>query len=311
MARVEGRPPGQGGFTLVEAVLAIAVMSILAGAMAPLAVRTLDRRREQVTRELLRQAFEALYGSRDRNLPNMRSDFGFRADGSLPDLRVMLNRPALTEPYGLVERHGNLGFGWNGPYWFGPVAGEGAAQAPADAWGERIRLVRGGEGNVQLVAHGGLCYPPMPVNQDGFRATVNLHFTALTPGTWALGHQQMVFGPAHGTGSAPPLERMQGSRAVLLEDSDRTPTPLDAGRTRNRTFQVYGGCLLVFDRHLPEEDGKRSSSSSSSSSTTSSLTSSMSPSSSSSTRGRSYYAHDHWLPLNLLPGETRDVWVAL
>lgn len=133
-----------GGFTLIEAAVAILVIAILAGAMAPLASKAFDQQREARTRELLRAAFEGCFGARDRRVANLRADFGFDPTASQTDLKVLVNRGG-TSWLGVPSYGNGYGFlcGWNGPYWTGPVDGN---SLPLDGWGTPIRLLVGASG---------------------------------------------------------------------------------------------------------------------------------------------------------------------
>lgn len=164
------------GFSLLEMAVGIAVMAILAGTMAPLAVKALDRHREAATRESLRLAFEALFGSRDHRVANLRADFGFDPKESHKTLPFLVANcwSAHVPAFGLHEG-AVFPWGWNGPYWQGPVHGK----VPVDAWGSPIDLV---------YAHGGwqvhspgrdrqkgaddLYYPPFPATESSYQATV-------------------------------------------------------------------------------------------------------------------------------------------
>ena len=132
------------GFSLVEAVIVIAIMAILAGAVAPLAIKALNQTREARTRENLKTAYEAMFGARDRRVSNMRADFGFNPAGNLPNLGKMTTStvaPAPNPPliYGL--NNGSIfSWGWNGPYWTGPTRLVAGTQVPVDAWGGIIQL---------------------------------------------------------------------------------------------------------------------------------------------------------------------------
>lgn len=167
------------GFTLVEVAVAIGVLGILAGAMAPMALRALNRHRAEVTRRQLEAAFEAMFGSRERRVANMRADFGFnpaRSYGALPFLVRNAWDPALPA----FGTHDGASFPWgyNGPYWLGPVV----AGLPVDGWGHPIRLDfdprRGGTwqlrslGPDQQEGADDLLYPPVPASVGAYSATV-------------------------------------------------------------------------------------------------------------------------------------------
>ena len=91
-------PQARRGFSLVEAVIVIAIMAILAGAMVPLALKAINQSRESQTRTNLKAAYEAMFGARDRRVPNMRADFGFNPAGNLASLGKMTTSTAAPAP---------------------------------------------------------------------------------------------------------------------------------------------------------------------------------------------------------------------
>lgn len=167
------------GFTLVEAAVAIAVAGILAGMMAPLATKVVDRHRTEATRVHLRDAFEAMFGARGRRVPNMRADFGFDPRNTLPNLRCLVAHDwGLAPPFG---PHAGASFHWgyNGPYWHGPEAGGN----PVDAWGSPIRLLYDAAnqtwqlqslGPDRLASRDDLFYPPVPAPVRSYEARVTV-----------------------------------------------------------------------------------------------------------------------------------------
>lgn len=188
------------GFTLIEAAVALLVIAILAGAMAPLASRALDQQREYRTRDLLRQAFEACFGSRDRRVANMRADFGFDPTASLSSLLVLVNRggtswsttPAYGNTYSFLS-------GWNGPYWTGPVNGSGQ---PLDAWGRPIQLLVT-SGAYQVLSPGldgvagtadDLVYPTVAVPYLAHNATLTLQVTKSSTNITGSASLSFVYG---------------------------------------------------------------------------------------------------------------------
>jgi prepilin-type N-terminal cleavage/methylation domain-containing protein len=193
------RTSGQTGFSLIEAAIAIAVVAILAGAAAPLALKVINQQREAKTRDNLKIAFEAMFGARDRRTVNMRADFGFNPAGSLANLGAMTLQGAMPA-YNL--HGGAFNWGWNGPYWTGNVDNS-AARAPLDAWGNplQLRLVPGI--GFQVISMGAnaqidtpvanptpqvddLVYPTLPVLlSPGYAGTLNVslnnaHGSAIT-----------------------------------------------------------------------------------------------------------------------------------
>ena len=134
------------GFTLIEAVIVIAIMAILASAATPLLMRSLTQQRTQKTRDMVRTAYEALVGARDRSVPNLTTDVGFVPTAAFNDLRILTTRnPAGGWPTGGVPpvypaAAAGFFWGWNGPYWSTPIQSQaGTNGLPADAWGRPFR----------------------------------------------------------------------------------------------------------------------------------------------------------------------------
>ncbi len=175
-----------GGFTLLEVAVVLGVLTILAGMFTPLATRTVARQREEATQEGLRLAFEALFGRRDRTVPNLRSDCGFAPPaGPLGNLDVLVGRSGIPA-FGLQPGDSALlPWGWRGPYWLGPVR-DGH---PADAWGNPLQ-VENRDGGVRVLsmdpARGPgairLAYPEAPFPWASLQSTLVLSVVPAEPG---------------------------------------------------------------------------------------------------------------------------------
>jgi len=178
---------GKHGFTLIETTIVIGIITILGGMIAPLSVRIIERKREEVTRKRLQIAFEAMFGSRERRVANMRADFGFTPPliqrGNW-GLNWMLRRSRTASPlWGPQPANGgalpaSFEWGFNGPYWTGPVD---RFDNPVDAWGNSIDYISYGNGSFQLRSRGpsgkrdeddNIYYPSIPVNISNFTSNV-------------------------------------------------------------------------------------------------------------------------------------------
>lgn len=121
--RPSRRPPG--GFTLIEIVVALVLVSLVAGALAPLVVRQANEKRRAVTVKKLKLLSLGIAGHAEYDT------FGFVGDmGALPATLNDLVALGTQAPY-LVDVNG-IGAGWNGPY----AEGVGPGSDPTlDGWG--------------------------------------------------------------------------------------------------------------------------------------------------------------------------------
>jgi len=115
---------GHRGFTLVEVIVILAVLSILAAIAIPTALRIFQVTAEEGTRDEMLNLKEAMIGNPDKLRGSVRSDFAFLGDiGRVPaNLDEILAKGAL--PAFSFDAAKQAGAGWNGPYITGSFAGE-------------------------------------------------------------------------------------------------------------------------------------------------------------------------------------------
>lgn len=144
---------GQGGFTLLELLLVVAILSSLALAATTFVDNADNQERFEATRERLEQIRFATIGDGGRTANGQAELRGFVADmGRLPgDLKELIEHPLDCNRDGTNEADGNgnglpddcewrldaatgLWVGWHGPY-LGVLADSTGVRAYRDGWG--------------------------------------------------------------------------------------------------------------------------------------------------------------------------------
>ncbi len=123
------------GFTLVEVVVILVVLSILAAVAIPMAFRIFQVTAEDTTREEMANLKKAMIGDPQRLQTSFRNDFGFLGDiGRIPaNLDEILLRGSLS--VFAFDTAKQAGAGWKGPYITGAAAGEEPEDFKKDQWG--------------------------------------------------------------------------------------------------------------------------------------------------------------------------------
>lgn len=126
------------GFTLVEVVIILVVLSILAAVAVPMALRIFERTAEDATREEMANLKKALIGDPQKLQSTFRSDFGFLGDiGRLPtaaeNLDALVTQGSFL-PFAFNDPK-QTGAGWKGPYIVGATSGQELEEFKKDQWG--------------------------------------------------------------------------------------------------------------------------------------------------------------------------------
>ena len=128
------RRVARGGFSLLEILVALVLLSILAGATAPLAMQHVRTQRLRTTLDRMSRIVAGMVGD------PARRGHGYVGDmGGLPANLADLNTRGV-QPLFAVDPNDGIGTGYNGPY----VPQTGAAGAAfVDAWGTAFAYVVG------------------------------------------------------------------------------------------------------------------------------------------------------------------------
>ncbi|MBN2374604.1 prepilin-type N-terminal cleavage/methylation domain-containing protein [bacterium] len=114
--KVYDGPNRENGFTLVEIVLVIILISILAGTAITYMKPSMDSYRFESTVKEMKTIKRAILGDPDIIINGIRNSFGYVGDmGGLPstleDLAVQGDQPSWQ-----YDNTNMIGYGWNGPY---------------------------------------------------------------------------------------------------------------------------------------------------------------------------------------------------
>jgi prepilin-type N-terminal cleavage/methylation domain-containing protein len=186
---LQRRHPSSAGFTLIEVIIVIAILAIMAGAMAPLAVRMIDSRRQDATLERQKSIYRSILGDPSAPGSGFVSDIGRLPSANLTDLAVAGTLPTYSlQPCG-------VGMGWRGPYL---LEGVDAIGQPLDGWGTPMVLIGGqiisaGPDRIMSTTADNLVYPPTPITANNVNGSIALEVFALDSST-----AQPVFVPAGG-----------------------------------------------------------------------------------------------------------------
>ena len=133
----------RNGFTLVEVIVILVVMSILAAVAVPVALRVFETAAEDATRGEMINLKKAMIGKQDRNQSISRGNFGFIGDmGRLPaNLEELYRQGSL--PGFSYDNGRQAGAGWKGPYITGGFSGEEADAFTKDGLGNDYILTVG------------------------------------------------------------------------------------------------------------------------------------------------------------------------
>jgi prepilin-type N-terminal cleavage/methylation domain-containing protein len=177
------------GFTLIEVIVVIAILAVVAGAMAPLAVQSINSSRRDATIKRQGLIYRAILGDPSAPGSGFLSDIGRLPSADLSELTTPGSLPLYA-----VQSCG-VGMGWRGPYL---LEGTNAAGLPADGWGAPMVLSGGqirsaGPDQNMSTTGDNIVYPATPIASNNINGSIVLSVTAMDAST-----SQPVFVPAGG-----------------------------------------------------------------------------------------------------------------
>jgi general secretion pathway protein G len=182
------------GFTLIEMIIVIAIMSIVAGAMAPMAVQMIGNSRQDATLKRQQLVYRAIWGDPELHGTGFLNDIGRIPAANLTELAVQGTLPSYA-----VQACG-VGMGWRGPYLLEGVDSTGH---PLDAWGTPMIFV-GTPSAFQICSAGpdqlmstadDLRYPSTPMTANNVNGSISLDVKVLDTSA-ATPNYVPVAGPA-------------------------------------------------------------------------------------------------------------------
>lgn len=145
----------ESGFTLVEVLMVVVLISVLAVASLQLFGDSDQDARYQETLSRMARVREALIGNPDLKVDGARTSFGFLGDiGALPQddsgLGALLDNSGGYPPYSM-DSGAHAGAGWNGPYL---GSGDASSLLVNDGWGRPLQYTVSWPFSATLTSYG-------------------------------------------------------------------------------------------------------------------------------------------------------------
>jgi len=132
------------GFTLIEVIVVIAVISILAAMAVPYAVKIIDQSREEATKKQMEEIYRAIMGDPKVPTAGYLGDLG-RLPAAPPAV-VLTNLNTQGSQAGLTTGALGVKYGWNGPY---VKIGYSDNAYLFDGWGRSLLYNNPGAGQIR------------------------------------------------------------------------------------------------------------------------------------------------------------------
>jgi prepilin-type N-terminal cleavage/methylation domain-containing protein len=122
------------GFTLIEAVVMVAILAILAAAITPAVLQQIVDAKATASKSSAKALYEAMAGRAD-----VKGSYGFLGDmGRMPtSAKELVTQEGAVAAFDAAQSFRGVGIGWRGPYL--PV-GETKEGFVVDAWGHEYRI---------------------------------------------------------------------------------------------------------------------------------------------------------------------------
>jgi len=134
------------GFTILELVVVLAVLTALVAFLAPSAFQTIQASRENETEDQLRAIFTAIRGEPSNG------NYGYLGDmGRLPTSLDELVTQGTQTAWHTTSHQGGVGRGWRGPY---ITRGDALSDLFRDAWGQTLSYSSSGGTAGQITSYG-------------------------------------------------------------------------------------------------------------------------------------------------------------
>jgi hypothetical protein len=218
-------------------IIVIAMLAIVAGAMAPMAVRTIDGSRKEATLKRQQMLYQAIFGDPASHGTGFLCDIGRTPGQDLTELALRGNLPTYaTQSCGAA-------MGWRGPY---VLEGVDKAGHPLDGWGEPMDFANG-----QIRSKG----PDRNLNNDA--DNLNYPSTAITANR--IYGSIVLEAVALDTSATPPTYVAAGGSATLCFARDGAmQTPKSTSSEGNYTFSnIPQGIQTISVTGDPDGIGKQ------------------------------------------------------